>query len=71
MFNFFSDKVRSDRIVLAAADLDARRTEISRIRTNAIKGDALQMKNSRQAQFEGAFRLEPVVNHLDYGVELP
>jgi len=69
--NFFSDKVGSDRIVLAAADLDARGTKISRIRTNAIEGDTLQMKNCRQAQLEGAFRLEPVVDHLDYGIELP
>jgi hypothetical protein len=43
VFDFFWDQMRTDRLMFAALDFDSSWPPISRVGTQAIEGDAMQI----------------------------
>jgi hypothetical protein len=61
----------ADRLMPAAMNLNSRGTVISRIRTDALKRDAVQVQQVGRSQSNFPVWLQKVIDQFDDRVELP
>ena len=70
LFHLFRDLVSSDWSMFASAYPDSCRTEVARIRADALKRYAMKMQEVTGAKFKRPLFIEEIINHFHYSIEL-